>query len=211
MGRAFAGGVIGALSFVAILAEAQETVTVNSVSGDANTFQSSFSMQWFSLANTGGNVSGSWAGGTWQFVFGYSRNGDPSHNEFLMFYTLRTFWNDGWIPGGLGSPMLTNGGQSFVSAPLPLVGGGSDPTVGPVLWTDWGPNGLSYYLTATGTATNGQFAIDGSGRVNMAFNMSRAAAVPEPGTVSFLLWLGLLLIATRTRGIIAAVRGDQRQ
>jgi hypothetical protein len=146
-------------------------------------------------------VSGIWEGGTWQFTFGYNRNGDPVHNEFLMFYTLRTFWNDGWVPGGVGFPVLTNGGDSFTTRGLPLVGAGPDPSVGPVLWPDFGPNGLTYYLTAIGTATNGQFAFDGSGRVSMTFGMSRSAVVPEPGTVFLLVSGALLLLAAGRRRV----------
>ena len=179
-----------ALVMLTLCATAEKTransITVNAIGGDNNSLLIDFTMNW--TGNVPGDmVSGSWEGGTWQFVFSTIRYGDQ--NEQLTTYTLRTFWNDGWIPGGLG-------GELYSQAPVNFPGTIPLAMPAPGVFTDFGPNGLQYYLNPTGTASDILFTLDNTGHINMGFSLVRTA-VPENGGT----WM-LLLLATFVLGAL---------
>lgn len=190
--------VVLALYTVAASARA-DSITVNSIGGGTNSFLGNFSMEWtaFGLGHTGfaSSVDGSWDGGTWQFVFSTNPSNLGAPGDIQMSYTVRTFWNDGWIPGGLGYDYIAIGPVNSPGSIELLMFSGTPPLIA----TDYGPNGLLYYLTATATASNWVIASDQSGHITMDFNVSRVAVPESGGTLLLLLLASAVLIAGQIR------------
>jgi len=179
------------------------SLTVNSIAGDANSFHGVFDVQWDSFGSGGGgwsdNVSGAWDGGSaWRFLFAVSAEGEPPPGgrprEGFLTVTLQSTWLDGWIPGGLGGLTLLTYGFPHAN--------GDDVTVllnynrPPLIATDFSGLGLEYYLEADASMTL-SYSTDTSGTARVRYNIRRTA-VPETG--STLLFLALAVISICSLG-----------
>lgn len=156
-------------------------ITVNSISGDANSFVGDFSWNWAALGDNA-QISGSWAGGTFQFLVSVSSL--SSDGDFYESFVTRTTWNDGWIPGGLQFFQPIGVGTVF-TGPLGNNAFNNDPNA---IAVDYSGLGLQYYLNSTAFIYLTTLP-DGSGNQRIIVNISRA--VPDTGSTLILMGLGL--------------------
>jgi hypothetical protein len=167
-------------------------ITVNSVSGDTNSFQGNFSLSWNAIP-VDGNASGTWAGGTFNFIFGIGGTGNP--DDFLYDFTIQTFWNDGWIPGGLEYVNYIGIGSGNGA-----LGSLTDTSI---VATDYSGLELQYYLTSD-ASHNLTINSDTSGMDEIVVDLSRMAVAESGSTLTLLLlggvWLALIEMLRRETG-----------
>ncbi len=169
-------------------------IAVENISGDSNSLHAEFSSAWAATGERGGSTEGIWEGGRWEFIYfasgGPKTSFDPAITEGILSYTIRTFWNDGWIPGGLGN-------FSVVLYGLSNGNGGSILATSDHVWQDFSGLDLRYFLDASvGTAL--ATSIDTSGNARFAFDVTRTA-VPESSSTLILLSASLIALGVAAR------------
>lgn len=186
------------------------TINTRSISGDADSINASFEINWGANLegsnNLNGLVNGDWAGGNWQFQFGVG--GMPSRGqEAYNTMTFRTSWSDGWIPGGLSYYQCFDYGSSgsgTIAENIPY-------DRSPQFAYDYSGLGLEYYLDL-GALLKYDRGADFSGTeivtyslVRRSANTAANASVPE-GSATFILFGGALAgIAMLRRRVASAV------
>lgn len=186
------------LFFAAILGTAparavpmDSALIVSNTSGGPDTFHGDFLLSWSNLANQSANniISGTWAGGTWEIVTTTFLN--PQDSDVGVAFTLRTYWNDGWIPGGLGTLSYLGYGANFTGVLFSVPY--NHP---PLVAQDYGALGLQYFLFGGDPFLDATIGADGtSGTVRLVWNVTRISAVPESGASWLLLGFSFALIA----------------
>jgi len=149
-------------------------------------------MSWAAMSDSA-TISGSWAGGTFNFLTGVV--GPLSDGTFDESFTTQTFWNDGWIPGGLQFFHNFDLGKTL-SGPLGQVPENYDPNA---IAQDFSGLGLQYYLNSTATL-NLTTALDTSGSERIIVDISRQS-VPDASSTCSLLAISLLGLAFLRRKV----------
>ncbi len=165
------------------------SLIVNNASGSTDAFQGDFLLSWKNLGSQSNNeVSGTWAGGSWTMVTTTFLN--PIDNDVGVSFTLRTVWNDGWNPGGIGDLGYFSFGTNFSDAEFT-----ANYNHPPLIAEDFSGLGLEYLLYAD-PLLDGRIGSDGTaGKLHFTWDMTRIAAVPERGSSWLLLAFSLVLIA----------------
>ncbi len=171
------------------------TINTRSISGDADSINACFEINWGSnlddTNNLNGLVNGAWAGGNWQFQFGVG--GLPSvGQEAYHSLTFRTSWSDGWIPGGLSYFQYFDYGSSgsgSIAENIPY-------DRSPQFAYDYSGLGLEYYLDL-GAFLEYDRGSNFSGKEVVTYSLVRNSAnaanasVPDGGA-TFILFVGAL-------------------
>ena len=141
----------------------------------------------------GATISGSWAGGTFNFLTGVA--GPLPDGTFNESFTTQTFWNDGWIPGGLEFFQNFDLGKT-ISGSLGQVPQNNDPNA---IAHDYSGLGLQYYLNST-ASLDLTTALDTSGSERIIVDISRQS-VSDASSTFLLFALSLLGLAFLRRKV----------